>query len=83
MFRSRKQTPVSENKYRNPWITLSIDEKRKCHEKFEQYKPSGSTIITKHELQKMLKEIGRDASEEELLEMLQRGDPKGEGFISY
>ena len=60
-----------------------MNERKKCKQKFDIYKPASSDKISKYELQRMLREMGKDISEEEILEKIWEADPKGQGFISF
>lgn len=37
------------------WNTLTPNERRKCKQKFDSYKPTGADKLSKYELQRMLK----------------------------
>lgn len=62
---------------------LGEREKTITKEKFEFYKTIGSTMLSKNELRRMLAELGKEVSEEELLEMIYSADANGHGYVSY
>lgn len=49
------------------WTTLTMNERKKCKQKFDSFKPPSSDKISKYELLRMLREMGKDLSEEELI----------------
>lgn len=65
------------------WTSMTINERKKCKQKFEAYKPCGSDKLSKHELQRLFQEMGKELTEEEIVEKIWEIDPKGQGFISF
>ena len=65
------------------WDTLTSAGHKKCKQRFDSYKPDGCSRISHHEHEKMLRENGIEASEEQILKMLWEADPKGQGFIEF
>lgn len=65
------------------WASLTINERKKCKQKFDSFKPPSSDKISKYELQRMLREMGKDLTEEEILEKVWEADPKGQGYVSF
>lgn len=41
------------------WTALTLNERKKCKQKFDIYKPLGSDKLSKYELQRLFREMGK------------------------